>query len=154
MIPVSIWSWFAQYPCIHLITSTTEFCYLKICTNLWQFPGFNVFIWLGSWSTKCFFMLCSPLVMYVITAALSAPPRHNFSSPPTEIVTHLWGLTRVLFIAGICWWIIYHGGGHVGNLCFLKVCWNFFGMDVVVIIQKGYHEAVRLKKYNAFNNSN
>ena len=49
---------------------------------------------------------------------------------------------------------IYHGGGHVGNLCFLKVCWNIFGMDVVVIIQKGNHEAVKLKKYNAFNNNN
>ena len=42
----------------------------------------------------------------------------------------------------------------MGNLCFLKVCWNFFGMDVVVIIQKEYHEAVKLKKYNAFSNNN
>ena len=31
------------------------------------------------------------------------------------------------------------------NFCFLRVCWNLFGVDVVVVTQKGYHEAVEKK---------
>ena len=44
------------------------------------------------------------------------------------------------------WMDIYHRGSHVCYLAFLQVSWNFFRVDVVVIIQKYNHEAVKLKK--------
>ena len=50
------------------------------------------------------------------------------------------------------WMNIYHRGGHVCYLGFLQVSWNFFCVDIVVIIQKYNHEAVKLKKkYILFN---
>lgn len=90
--------------------------------------------------------------MYVITAALSAPPPPPVS-PDCDCNSPM-GAEKGPFYCRYMLVDIYHGGGHVGNLCFFKVCWYFFGIDVVVIIQKGYHEAVKLKKYNAFNNNN
>lgn len=39
------------------------------------------------------------------------------------------------------------------NLGFLQVSWNMFAVDIVIIIQEVYHEAVKLKNENVCNYS-
>ena len=88
--------------------------------------------------------------MYFVTVTLSAPPRQILFSPLIVIITCRCGLTWVLFIAGMGMYV-YHGGGHVCYLGFLKVRRNLFGVYIVIVIQEVNHEAVMLKHKKDFN---